>query len=432
MSSNLSSNWPTNVIAPPVRLTLDSGLTLIHQATPGTGVVAVDIWIKAGSIVEPDAWSGMAHFLEHMIFKGSDRVLPGMFDQAIEAHGGTANAATGYDYAHYYMVMAQTHFASTLPYLAEILVHATIPDATFESERQVVLEEMRQCWDNPDYLAYQQVGELIYPGHGYRRPILGTPETLAALTPDTMRQFHRAFYQPENMTIVVVGDVDQATTIDLINQHFCDFAAPGDRPDVSRSAAAPLMQHQQQELALPQLEEARLILSWLTPGWGESTAANLRLGYGFDLLSLVLASGRTSRLVQELLETRGLVYGIDANFALQRDAGLFGITAWLPEADIPDVTQIIHDRVAALSQTPITQAELQQYQRFLRNEAAYATELPEQRAGLYGYYDMVGDWAAAGTYLATIATIEAAELQTIALAYLQFDQCAVTIVRSAD
>jgi zinc protease len=150
------------------------------------------------------------------------------------------------------------------------------------------------------------------------------------------------------------------------------------------------------------------------------------------LLSLVLASGRTSRLVQELLETRGLVYGIEANFALQRDSGLFAITAWLPEAELETVEAILHDRVAALSQAPITPAELQRYQRFLANEVAYSTELPEQLASLYAYYDLVGNLSAAWEYPNTIATIDAAELQTIAQRYLQFEQCAVTIVRAAD
>jgi zinc protease len=429
----MSSNAAIPTLPPPQQLKLDNGLTLIHQPTAGTGVVAIDVWIKAGSIVEPDQWSGMAHFLEHMIFKGSDRVLPGMFDQAIESHGGMANAATGYDYAHYYMVMAQQHFASTLPYLAEILVHATIPADTFDAERQVVLEEMRKAWDEPDYLAYQRVGEQIYPPHGYGRPILGTPESLATLTPELMRQFHQSFYQPENMTIVVVGDVDQATTIDLIQTHFTDFAPAIATPIYQPAAATPIGQQQRQELHLPQVEEARLMLNWLTPGWDQvDRQAGLRLGYGLDLLSLVLASGRTSRLVQELVETKGLVYGIDANFSLQRDSGVLSLTAWLEETELATVEAILHDRIAELLAEPISDIELKRYQRFLCNEAAYSSELPEQLASLYGYYAMVGDLGAIADYPHQIASITATELQSIAQTYLDFDQCAVTIVHCGD
>lgn len=413
----------------PQRIVLDNGLTLIHQYRPGNNIVAIDAWIKAGAIVEPDEWSGMAHFLEHMLFKGSKRLLPGVFDQAIEGHGGIANAATSYDYAHYHMVVARQHFATTLPYLAEILVHAAIPDTTFDPERQVVFEEMRQCWDNPDYVAFQQLGELLYTPHGYCRPILGTPETLQSFSPNIMRQFHRAFYQPPNMTIVIVGEVECDTAINLIQQCFSDFAPPTTPPVYRPAACRVIQQHQRQELQLPRLEEARLILSWLTPGWGDNAQKALRLGYCFDLLSVVLASGRTSRLVQELLETRGLVYGIDASFSLQRDSGLFSITVWLPEAELGAVEAILHDRMAELIQQPITSVELQRYQRFLCNEAAYSTELSEQLAAIYGYYDLVGQLSAAWEYSNNIMSLHPAEIQAAATAYLQFDQSTTTIVR---
>lgn len=419
-------------LSPPQRLTLDNGLTLIHQPRPHSGVVAIDVWIKAGAIVEPDEWSGMAHFLEHMIFKGSERVLPGIFDQAIESQGGMANAATGYDYAHYYLLVASQHFATTLPYLAEILVHAAIPDASFDPERQVVLEEMRQCWDNPDYVAFQQLGELIYTPHGYRRPILGTPETLATFSPSTMRQFHRAYYQPENMTIVIVGDIDCDTTVDLIQQHFSCFASPTTPPTYQPAAVPIIQRHRRQELQLPQVEEARLILSWLTPGWGEDPQTALHLGHCFDMLSVILASGRTSRLVQELLETRGLVYGIDANFSLQRDSGLFSITAWLPEPELGAVEAILHDRLAELAQQPISPTELQRYQRLLCNEAAYSTELSEQLAAVYGYYDLVGQLSAAWEYPQHILSLHPTAIRTAAAAYLQFNQSVVTLVRPSN
>ncbi|MBE9030921.1 insulinase family protein [filamentous cyanobacterium LEGE 11480] len=416
----------------PARITLDNGLTLIHQHRPHTGVVAIDVWVKAGAIYESDAWCGMAHFLEHMIFKGSERVQPGMFDQAVESHGGAANAGTGYDYAHYHMVMAQQHFADTLPYLADILVHATIPESSFESERQVVFEELRQCWDNPDYVAFQQLGEQLYPTHGYQRPILGTPETLAALSPETMRQFHRAFYQPDNMTIVVVGDLDQATTVDLIHQHFSDFAAPTAVITPPPQTAQAIVKHQHQDIHLSQIEESRLILSWLMPGWRTEVTQALHQGYCCDMLSVILASGRSSRLIQELLETQGLVYDLDANFSLQRDAGLFSITAWLPETKLATVESILHDHLGTIAETPVSEVELARAQRFLSNEAAFSTELPEPMAGIYGYYDMVGDLSAAWKYPDRINAISAAAIQQVAQTYLGFDQSLTTMVHTSD
>jgi zinc protease len=424
---NQFSNQLPDLIKPE-QITLDRGLTLVHQATPGSGVVAVDVWIPAGSIFESDAASGMAHFLEHMIFKGSDRVKPGMFDQAIEAYGGQSNAATGYDYAHYHMVVAAENLATTLPDLAEILVRPAIPDDQFDSERQVVLEELRQCLDNPDYVTFQQINEQLYPQHGYRRPILGTPETLAAMTPEAMRSFHRQHYQPERMTIVVVGDVEKATAIDLVKQHFVNFAAIDSPKYIEPIPAQTITNPPRQDLTLPQLEESRLIINWLTPGWGE-TAANLRHGYGLDLLSIVLTGGRTARLVQDLLETQGLVFGIDASYSLQRDAGLFTITAWLDEADIATVEAAIAQHMADLIAQPITPAEYQRGLNLLRNESAFSSELPEQLAARYGYYATIGQLEAAWQYPVTIGTITPNELQHLAKQYLNWEQAAITIVR---
>jgi zinc protease len=175
-------------------VTLDSGLTIIHQQTPATPVAAVDVWIKAGAIAEPDEWAGMAHFLEHMIFKGTEQLAPGCFDLEIERRGGMTNAATSYDYAHYFINTAAQHLEETLPYLAELLLHAAIPDDEFGRERQVVLEEIHQAYDDPDWVAFQSLNEMVYQRHPYGRSILGSEETLLARSPAEMRQFHGGEY----------------------------------------------------------------------------------------------------------------------------------------------------------------------------------------------------------------------------------------------
>ena len=166
---------------------LDNGLTVIHQHTPAMPVAAVDVWVKAGSVLEPDEWAGMAHFLEHMIFKGTTKIAPGRFDREVEHRGGITNAATSYDYAHYFIATAAQHLEETLPYLAEILLNAAIPDDEFDRERDVVLEEIRQSYDSPDCVAFQVLSETVYQRHPYGRPILGDEETLMARSPDEMQ-----------------------------------------------------------------------------------------------------------------------------------------------------------------------------------------------------------------------------------------------------
>jgi predicted Zn-dependent peptidase len=400
---------------------------------PGTDVVAVDVWVRGGAIAEVDDWLGMAHFLEHMIFKGSDRILPGQFDRAIECHGGSANAATSHDYAHFFMVMAAPHFARTLPYLAELLLHPALPANEFGPERQVVLEEMRQAWNNPDWMAFQAMNDQMYQHHAYGRPILGTPETLEALDPDRMRCFHRAHYQPENMTIVVVGDLSAQAAIDLVGEAFAEFEPPLSCPRYVPDAEPPLTEIRRQELVMPYLEQARLILAWTIPGIETITPGfnPLRRGYGLDLLSVLLTGGRTSRLVRELREERGLVQGIDACFSLQQDSGLFTLTAWGDPADLERVEAILGDRISELSTGEIAPAELARAQRLVCNEHAYATETADQLAGLYGYYSLWNQLDAALTYPEQIQSITAEELRHLASQFLSPYRYGVTTIRPA-
>lgn len=242
---------------------LSNGLTVIHQYLPATSVVVADIWVKAGAIAEPEAWSGMAHFLEHMIFKGSPNVMPGEFDWLIENAGGVANAATSYDYAHFYLTTAADCLEQTLPALADILLRANIPDEEFIREREVVIEEIYSCHDDPDFLGFQALCQNTYQRHPYRRSILGEKELLMAHTPNQMRCFHRTHYQPENMTVVMIGCIDQESALNLVHDHFNDFSVRSECPPVEVEAEPPTLDIRRQELHLPRIEQARLLMAWV-------------------------------------------------------------------------------------------------------------------------------------------------------------------------
>ena len=204
--------------------TLDNGLTVIHQYISTTPIVAVDVWLRVGARREPENCSGMAHFLEHMIFKGTPALAPGVFDREVENRGGMTNAATSHDYTHYFLTTAAPHLEATLPYLAELLLNAAIPEDEFDRERDVVLEEIRQASDDPDWIGFQALNESVYQHHPYGRSVLGTELELKKHSPEAMRCFHRAHYQPENMTVVVVGGIAQKPALELVNQTFQQFS----------------------------------------------------------------------------------------------------------------------------------------------------------------------------------------------------------------
>lgn len=396
-------------------LKLESGLTFIHQQVPATGVAAVDVWVKAGAIVEPDEWSGMAHFLEHMIFKGTDRLPPGSFDKVIENRGGVTNAATSYDYAHFFMTTASQYLGETLPYLGELLLNAAIPDDEFDRERDVVLEEIQQSYDDLDCIAFQALAESVYQRHPYGRPILGTEDSLMPRSPDEMRRFHRAHYQPHNMTVVIVGDVDREDAVKWVERSFPTFPSPIICPRSEPEAEPPIVGIRRQELRLPRLEQARLMMAWLAPGVDDDPLQN---AYGLDLISVLLAESQSARLVQELREDRQLVQAVGSSFSMQRESSLFTITAWLEPENIERVEALICDRLSALTTTLVSEVELARSKRLLCNDYAFSTETPGQLAGLYGYYHTIAQAKLSVTYPQRIQAFSAEDLRNLASQYL--------------
>ncbi|GAB4382878.1 MAG: pitrilysin family protein [Elainellaceae cyanobacterium] len=406
------------------RFQLSNGLTLIHQQIPAAPVVTVDVWVKAGAAIEPEPWAGMAHFLEHMIFKGTEQLPPGCFDHVIESRGGMTNAATSHDYAHFFINTTATDLPETLPYLAEILLNASIPDDEFELERDVVLEEIRQSLDDPDALGFQALLESTYQCHPYGRSVLGHISGLLERSPEEMRCFHRTHYQPENMTVVVVGDIAWETTIELVSHHFNYFASRDNCPFPIIQPEPRLTEIRRQELGLPQLGLARLMMAWVGPGVDQ-----LQSAYGLDLLSILLAGGRTARLVRELREERQIVQDIHSSFSLQRDSSLFTITAWLEPAYLDQVEAIIGDRLAELAAVPVADADLLRYQRLLCNDYAFSTETTAQLAGLYGYYNTIAEAELAASYPSVIRSLTTAHLQHLVDEYLSPLRYTATILK---
>ncbi len=403
---------------------LTNGLTVIHQHLPATPAVVVDVWVRAGASTEPNEWSGMAHFLEHMIFKGTEQLPTGMFDALIESRGGMSNAATSHDYAHFFMTIAAQYLEDTLPAVADLLLHPTLPEEEFVRERDVVLEEIRSCYDNPDWLGFQSLSENVYQRHPYGRPILGTEEQLMERSPQEMRCFHATHYQPENMTVVIVGGVEKESALNLVNQSFQHFPQRAEGPKLVAEAEPPITGIRRQELYLPRIEQARLLMAWIGPG-----VDHLSDAYGLDLLSVLLADGRSSRLVRDLREDLRLVQHISSGFSLQRDSSLFTISASLDPQHLDAVEEMISDRLFQLQRTPVSETELGRCQRLLCNDYTFSTEAASQIAGLYGYYNTIATAELAVTYPHQIQRLNALDLTHLAQQYLSPYHYAVTVLK---
>ena len=404
-----------------------NGLTIVHQHLPATPVVVSDIWVGAGAIAEPTEWSGMAHFLEHMIFKGSPNVMAGEFDWLIENTGGVANAATSYDYAHFYLTTAATHFEATLPCLADILLRANIPDEEFIREREVVIEEIYSSHDDPDFLGFQALCQNAYQRHPYRRSILGEKETLLEHTPDRMRCFHRTHYQPENMTVVIVGGIERERALTVVEDSFNKFSVRSECPAITVEPEPPAVAIRRQELCLPRIEQARLLMAWICPG-SESLSEAIAL----DLIATILTGGRSWGLIRELREERQLVMDIDCNLSLQKDSSMFTVGALLATEHLDMVEKIICDRLAKFQHGTISEVELSRAKRQLINDYIFSTETPSQLASVYGFYNIVATAADSAMYPQIIGQLQPEQLKAIAQRYLSPERYAVTILKPTD
>jgi zinc protease len=405
---------------------LSNGLSVILHPIPITDSVTVDIWVQTGGRNEPLEWLGLSHFLEHMVFKGSDRLAPGELDRAIEGRGGVTNAATSQDYTHYYITVAADDLPDSLPYLAEVILRAGIPADEFERERQVVLEEIRRAADNPDYNAYHLLMQTAYAEHPYGRPVLGTPESLMDLTPELMRTYHQGWYRPEQMTVVVTGGIDPEQALALVEEQF-GGSSYGKELGSPRVPQQPRPQGiLRRESTHARLEQARLMLAWPTVSTGSWQQA-----CGLEILASVLGDGRTSRLVHLLREQRGWVRGIGCSSMVLKEGGLFCVSAQMDPEHLPRVEATILHEIEKLQQDGIGKAELDRTRRILTHEFLFSAESPSQLAGIYGYYETMGGVQRIQEYLELLQSFTPAQVRELAQQHLSSEAYVVTTLKPA-
>jgi predicted Zn-dependent peptidase len=350
-----------------------------------------------------------------------------VFDQLIEHRGGMTNAATSHDYAHFYLTTAASDLPETLPYLAEILLQAAIPDAELDYEREVVCDEIRGSDDDPDWLGFQCLCEMLYPHHAYGRSVLGTHQDVQQFTAHQLRCFHRNHYQPENITVAMVGDIREAAAIAYVEEIFSDFPQRWDCPPRQSSPLTIPKIRQHRTLKIPQLGPSRLTLGWSGPG-----IDHLQENIGLDILAAVLAGSRCSRLVQHLREELGIVFEIHSCFSLQRDASLFTINAVLAPQQVEQVEAEICAAIHRLHTTPISHGELARAQRMLCHDYIFSTETPAQLAGLYGYYQTLARADVAIAYPQMVRQCQPADLQRLAQRYLSTEAYALVLLEAAN
>ncbi|MCS7292910.1 MAG: pitrilysin family protein [Gloeomargarita sp. SKYBB_i_bin120] len=418
----LQSDESLALTQPPTIQVLPNGVTVIAQRLPGA-TVNFSLWVGCGSQHETDDQNGMAHFLEHMVFKGNDRIPLGHFEQRVERVGGMTNAATSQEYTHFFVTTAPQDFPDVAPLLVDLVLRPGLAAEEFDRERQVVLEEIRRAQDMPQRRLMQRVLSLGFAGLPYARPVLGPAEVVAQLTPEAMRRFHQQWYSPERLTAVVVGDLAVENLLEVVVPCLTPWRTHDPAPQcVFPTPVCPLVHDEEM---VDDVEQARLVLSWPVPG-----LRDFQTVCALDALAMVLGQGRTSRLVWELRYERGWVTGITVQNMSFVHQGLFWIGVQAPVQHIPAVTEVIREHLARLATELICPEELALLRRRVTSRFIFANETPAERAGLYGYYQTVlGDISLGLGYPGTVASLQASVLQQVAQTYLVPERMSRVVMR---
>jgi predicted Zn-dependent peptidase len=405
---------------------LPNGLTIIAEQMP-IDAVNLNLWVKTGSAMESDAINGMAHFLEHMIFKGTEKLISGEFERRIEERGAVTNAATSQDYTHYYTTTAPKDFAELAPLQIDVVCNPSIPDDAFERERLVVLEEIRRSEDNPRRRIYRHIMETAFDTLPYRRAVLGPEAVISQVKPQQMRDFHAHWYQPQSITAVAVGNLPVEELVEIIAEEF-NKNHQQTTSKLTQTTINPepaFTEIVRREFVDETLQQARLVMIWRVPGLME-----LNETYALDVVAGILGHGRTSRLVQDLREERGLVSSISVSNMNNVLQGVFSISAKCDVENLAAVEEAIAQHLRILQTELVKESEIARVRQRVANRFIFGNETPSDRAGLYGYYQsLIGNLEPAFNYPQYIQAQEATDLMQAAAYYLSPDAYAVVVIK---
>ncbi len=360
----------------PTREVLPNGLRLIIQDHRAADIVAVYLWVGVGVRYERPDELGYSHFQEHMLFKGTDRWGPGHLDRAVEGVGGRSNAVTSFDYTTFYIVVPSESTEMAIELLSDMAFRSSFDPEEIAREREVIFEEARIEADNPRTAIVRGLYGMVFGGHPYGRPVLGSRETMTAATRERLKEYNRRYYTPENMSVVVAGPVDARAVRAAVGRTFGRVPASGYRPP-ALPAPRPLLGGVRREIERPE-QQAHLALGWLAPRADDPD------GFAVDLLASILAGAESSRLARRLRDDERLVSSITMSYAALVGGGIVSLRAELEARDLARVEEIVREEIARMQESGPTEEERVLAVTKAESEHAFTVETSEGLANAYG------------------------------------------------
>lgn len=374
---------------------------------PHTYSVGVGLYISIGSRYEQPATAGAAHFIEHMLFKGTERrPAPEAIALEIEGHGGLFNASTGQEMTVLWAKMQQAHLALALDVLSDMVRHSLLAAEEVEKERRVILEEISSSQDIPEELVNLALHELTWPSHPLGWDVAGTPDSVSGLSRDGLAGFIKRHYGPHNTVVSVAGDVHHQEVVDMVGRLLGDWqgmAAPGFLPAPVDGAGPHVA------LISKKVEQSHLALH--LPGLARDHVDRFALG----LLNAVLGEGMSSRLFLEIRERLGLAYAVDSYVSHLADTGVTGVYAAVAPDRAMEALAAILAQLQRLRDEPVDAGTLRSAKEFIKGRLLLGMEDTMAVSGWFGRQEALsGELLTVEQILVQVEQVGAQDLQRIA------------------
>ena len=402
---------------------LPNGLKVILVEDHKAPLITFQVWYRVGSRNETWGKTGLSHVLEHMMFKGTEKVGPEEFSKIVQENGGNLNAFTSYDYTAYFENLSAGRVTVAIDLESDRMQNLVLRQEDFRTERMVVMEERRlRTEDNPQAYLFEQLIATAFQIHPYRWPIIGWMEDLQRLTLDDLKDYYRRYYSPANAFLVAVGDFKKEDLVSVIEKSF-GSVPKGVLPE-QEVGEEPNQIGERRIFVKKEAQLPSLVMGYHVPNLKKPDS------YVLEVIASILSSGKSSRLYRSLVEEKRLALSADADHSLlSRDPGLFYLSAEpLPGKEISEVEKALDQEVERLQKEPVGDGELEKAKNQLEASFIFGQDSIFSQAMLLARHEIALGWRAMEDYLPSIRRVTKEDIRRVAARYLTQDNRTVGIL----
>jgi len=401
---------------------LENGLQLLVLEDHSAPVIAVQVWYRVGSRNEVTGLTGVSHLLEHMMFKGTQKLKPEEYSEILKRYGGSENAFTSNDVTAYFSALASSKLEEVLALEADRMVNLAFDEREFQAEREVVKEERRLGENNPSRQIFEDLEALAYKAHPYRIPVIGWMSDLENFTRDDLIRHYRTYYAPNNAFLIVVGDVEAESVLKLAKSYFGPIPGGVDPPRIRTREPEQTGERRaviRREAFLPMV-----VMAYHIPEYSHPHASALKV------LAQILTRGKASRLYKTLVYHNQIATSIGASAEDRIDPGLFGVTCNLQRGRNPEEAEVaIYQELERLQEEPVTDLELEKAVNQAVSAFLFGQESMLGQAFFIGRYNSLGSYHDVNRYVEKIQAVTRETVLEVAKRYFtQENRSVVTLI----